>query len=116
MPHKFRTIEQFVQLLEQLRDAADASALSITSDRELKTAYAHAAHAYDHIAGIVRTSNLGIVYPPATVSASTDADVAAKAYADARTEPWPDFHLDDVRREAFRAGWDARDQIKMEKS
>lgn len=61
--HEFRTIEQFVQWLEKHRDACD----NIAKDEPQASArcgWMGKALAFETVLDVVRTSNLGIVYPP----------------------------------------------------
>lgn len=63
MPHHFRTIEQFVQLLDTRAQLARDRAIMAKS-KKASTIWHAEAEAYGEIASIVRTSNIGIVYPP----------------------------------------------------
>lgn len=63
MPHNFRTIEQFVQLLEaaieQNKEHANSHRIGVRDNY-----YDGGVKAYEHVLSILRTSNIGIVYPP----------------------------------------------------
>jgi hypothetical protein len=62
MPHHFRTIEQFVQLLEDRKDGCFTWRGKCASHSQ--EYYRGAEDAYRHVLSILRTSNIGIVYPP----------------------------------------------------
>lgn len=64
MPHHFRTIEAFVQLLEQKAQEADAASKRMTIARGYSFTKEGERNAYNAVAEILRTSNIGIVYPP----------------------------------------------------
>ena len=53
MPHHFRTIEQFVQLLEEKISASVVDPIGRAK-----------VSAYVEVLDILRTSNIGIIYPP----------------------------------------------------
>jgi hypothetical protein len=62
--HEFRTIEEFVKLLDD--EASNNRRISKSNGVDIrdKDEAAGGAIAYAAIAKLVRTSNLGIVYPP----------------------------------------------------
>lgn len=62
--HEFRTIEQFVQLLEELMSGAHIFAAHKRDNGESGLYYDGRREAYGHVLDILRNSNLGIVYPP----------------------------------------------------
>jgi hypothetical protein len=64
MPHEFRTIEQFVQLLDEWsHKSMEASKQPSFTDRQAGFEMG-LSRAYAGMAQILRTSNIGIVYPP----------------------------------------------------
>ena len=64
MPHHFRTIEELVQLLEVHRDAALFLSIKYEYKPVRKAEYAQEAATLEWVLKILRTSNIGIVYPP----------------------------------------------------
>jgi hypothetical protein len=63
MPYHFRTIEDFVQLLEARRDRCFAL-MAEQSDLELRGYCEGRGKSFQVVLDILRTSNIGIVYPP----------------------------------------------------
>ena len=67
MPHHFRTIEAFVQLLEDRAKLAQQRGV-LSKTRRARCGWIGEAQTYSDVAHIVRTSNIGIVYPPPEVA------------------------------------------------
>lgn len=66
--HEFRTIEEFVQQLEKWSSMAHDRAMYLTGGgrtEQLEQMRREGERdAYDKVCSILRTSNIGIVYPP----------------------------------------------------
>lgn len=120
MLHEFRTIEAFVQMLERLKSVADELAERSEYDQTTRDQTRGEYRAYAYLLDVVRTSNLGIVYPPVTVEVQPARDTSQYSFtcgeAIERFEQahWIKKEFRGVILNAFRAGWDARDAIKVE--
>jgi hypothetical protein len=64
MPHTFRTIEEFLIMLEERSRAAGRIAAAYGRSGETGREAVGREGAFQFVADIVRNSNLGIVYPP----------------------------------------------------